>query len=101
MPPTRKTTQQGPSTITWTGDNFAEVSEFCGLDRLQQPRANQARFWDGQPLLSVWTPVGTGDRETTLPVRVGETVVRDAAGRLSVLGADLSAYEPLHVEEAR
>lgn len=88
-----------PSTIVWTGKNQEEVTAFCGRDRLGQPAANIARFWDGQPLLSVWTDTPAG--ETTYPVRVGETISRDAEGRLTIVGADTSDYERTHPGEAR
>lgn len=95
MPPKAKS--NAPGTVTWAGDNAAEVIDFCGLDRLQQPRANIAHFWDGSPLLTVWTllsaPGSETPKETTLPVRVGETIARDDAGNLSVVGVDTSTYE--------
>lgn len=92
--PAKALRSNGPSTLVWNGKNQDEVVEFCGLDRLDQPAATFGHFWDGQTLLSVWTRRGTGeDGETRLPVRVGETIVRDAAGRLTVLGVDTSNYE--------
>jgi hypothetical protein len=83
----------GAGTLLWNGKNQEEIAEFCGMDRLEQPAATFGHFWDGQVLLSVWTKLGSGDAETTLPVRVGETIVRDEAGRITVLGVDTSNYE--------
>ena len=97
MPPAKRA--QGPSTLVWTGDNQDEVVEFCGEDRLHQPRATFGHFWDGQVLLSVWTQ-GPGG-ETTYPVRVGETIQRASNGDLSVLGADVSAYQRTHSAEGQ
>lgn len=95
MPP--KTRNSNAGSIKWTGDNAAEVIDFCGLDRLEQPRANIGHFWDGSPLLYVWTeltdPGSETPKETTLPVRVGETIGRDAVGNLYVVGVDTSTYE--------
>lgn len=89
-----KARSTGSSSLLWTGKNQREVEEFCGLDRLEQPAATFGHFWDGQVLLTVWTRKGTGeDGETRLPVRVGETIVRDETGRLTVLGVDTSNYE--------
>lgn len=96
MPPRKN---NAPSTLVWTGKNRDEVVEFTGLDRLEQPRANFAHFWDGQVLLSVWTD-GPGG-ETTYPVRVGETIARDETGNLTILGADVSAYQRAHAAEGR
>lgn len=90
-----KTKPTGPSTLVWTGQNRDEMVEFCGLDNLFQPRANIGHFWDGSPLLSVWNQAG----ETTYPVRIGETVVRDEDSDLTVLGpsaAELAPYERRH-----
>lgn len=95
----KKTPPPEYPTVEWTGDNMAEVEQFCGSDPLGSPAANFGRAWHGDHEVTTLRVYNTPHR-TMYPVEAGELIVNGPDG-LRPVDSDTSSYERRHEGEDR